>query len=605
MRYKLFKIKNYKGIKETEIDLEGRINPGIFTLVGLNESGKTTILEAIKFLAEGEESSTLTAATLIPRRQRASFSDEVSIKATMELSKADLDDLIELIENEGYKDVAIEQEVSFKRSYKFDKSKYAGEYHETEINITASKKKSSKTPSTLSPLNSPDLFEKIDELLYDHLPPVVFYSDFLYSFPSKIYIDKNGATKSVQKFYSNVMGDVLASLNINLSLNELAEDIKSPKADDIGQVETVLGLMQHKITNTVFGKWNEIFGRKHAGKRILLTPGVEDDGEKSPAAFIKVTLEDGPDSFSIEERSLGFKWFFAFLLLTLFRKERKEVHEEILYLLDEPASNLHPSAQKKILETIKDLGEKNSKLIYTTHSHFLINPEWLEGAYIVKNQALDSEDPLYGDTQETDIAAIKYRKFAAEHPDQKEYFEPILQTLDYQPSHIEMIEPLVVTEGKFDFFTYSYLKKHFFPKYKKINFYPGGGAGSSSDVISLYIAWSKSFVVLLDSDKAGKVALKKYNERFGVKFMSNKLVIYSDVVASWDKKETEHLFNDSDLLKIQQELYPTDTIFNKSYFNESIQKLLIDKKAIKLGKTTLANFEKVFIEINTKLKNQK
>ena len=168
-----------------------------------------------------------------------------------------------------------------------------------------------------------------------------------------------------------------------------------------------------------------------------------------------------------------------------------------------------------------------------------------------------------------------------------------------------MIEPLVVTEGKFDFFTYSYLKKHFFPKYKKINFYPGGGAGSSSDVISLYIAWSKSFVVLLDSDKAGKAALKKYNERFGVKFMSNKLVIYSDVVASWDKKETEHLFNDSDLLKIQQELYPTDTIFNKSHFNESIQKLLIDKKAIKLGKTTLANFEKVFIEINTKLKNQK
>ncbi len=47
MRYTAFKIKNFKGIRELELKLDSAPNSNIFTIVGLNESGKTTIIEAL------------------------------------------------------------------------------------------------------------------------------------------------------------------------------------------------------------------------------------------------------------------------------------------------------------------------------------------------------------------------------------------------------------------------------------------------------------------------------------------------------------------------------------------------------------------------------
>jgi predicted ATP-dependent endonuclease of OLD family len=46
MRYKSFRIRNFKGIKDTTINLQGIGGAGVFAFVGLNESGKTTVLEA-------------------------------------------------------------------------------------------------------------------------------------------------------------------------------------------------------------------------------------------------------------------------------------------------------------------------------------------------------------------------------------------------------------------------------------------------------------------------------------------------------------------------------------------------------------------------------
>ena len=49
----------------------------------------------------------------------------------------------------------------------------------------------------------------------------------------------------------------------------------------------------------------------------------------------------------------------------------------MLFLFDEPASNLHPTAQAALLASLEKLSE-NAVVIYTTHSHHLINPLWLE-----------------------------------------------------------------------------------------------------------------------------------------------------------------------------------------------------------------------------------
>ena len=48
MRISSFEIKNFKGISQCKIELEvAELRNLIITLIGLNESGKTTILEAL------------------------------------------------------------------------------------------------------------------------------------------------------------------------------------------------------------------------------------------------------------------------------------------------------------------------------------------------------------------------------------------------------------------------------------------------------------------------------------------------------------------------------------------------------------------------------
>ena len=49
------KINNFKGIDQIEFDLSKSPRNNVYTLVGINESGKTTILEAINFFEYNDE----------------------------------------------------------------------------------------------------------------------------------------------------------------------------------------------------------------------------------------------------------------------------------------------------------------------------------------------------------------------------------------------------------------------------------------------------------------------------------------------------------------------------------------------------------------------
>ena len=87
MKYKSFYIKNYKGIKELSIDLDKDPKTNIITLVGLNESGKTTILEAISLFSSAPLSENI--HKLIPKSKKFSFTDSIEIHATLELDAND------------------------------------------------------------------------------------------------------------------------------------------------------------------------------------------------------------------------------------------------------------------------------------------------------------------------------------------------------------------------------------------------------------------------------------------------------------------------------------------------------------------------------------
>ena len=93
--------------------------------------------------------------------------------------------------------------------------------------------------------------------------------------------------------------------------------------------------------------------------------------------FISFQIRDGTRRFNVNDRSLGFRWFFAFMLFTQFRVARVSTRP-LLFLFDEPASNLHAAAQQKLIDCFPEIAKGSHALAYTTHSHYMIEPKWLE-----------------------------------------------------------------------------------------------------------------------------------------------------------------------------------------------------------------------------------
>ncbi|MEQ1500437.1 MAG: AAA family ATPase, partial [Parcubacteria group bacterium] len=85
MKYVRFTIKNFKGIQNLEVDLSKYPNGNIFPLAGLNESGKTTILEAINFFQNFDEFKNEELFNFIPKAKAGSFSEKIEISAIIYL----------------------------------------------------------------------------------------------------------------------------------------------------------------------------------------------------------------------------------------------------------------------------------------------------------------------------------------------------------------------------------------------------------------------------------------------------------------------------------------------------------------------------------------
>ena len=72
----------------------------------------------------------------------------------------------------------------------------------------------------------------------------------------------------------------------------------------------------------------------------------------------------------LNRRAEGFKWTFSFIVNFAAETQRAELKEAIL-LLDEPARNLHPTQQMGISDLLKNLAGSN-QVLYATHSPIMI-----------------------------------------------------------------------------------------------------------------------------------------------------------------------------------------------------------------------------------------
>jgi hypothetical protein len=266
----------------------------------------------------------------------------------------------------------------------------------------------------------------------------------------------------------------------------------------------------------------------------------------------------------------------------------------MVFLFDEPASNLHQTAQKALLRSVRELAE-HAVVIYTTHSHHLIEPEWLGTTFVVINRGVDpSVVSAESAARATDIIAVPYRQFAASNPKQSQYFQPILDVLDYAPSKLEMVPAVVMTEGKTDFYLLSYFQTVIFdiPERKRLAFMPGGGAGSLTEPMRLYLSWGRPFVALLDSDPAGRREATRYSGLFG-RIVDGRLLDLATLSGKPEVRGMESLLPEQDRLKIQRIGDPASTTGNKDAFARGLQEALLTGQRVAISATGKRRVEKV------------
>ena len=94
---------------------------------------------------------------------------------------------------------------------------------------------------------------------------------------------------------------------------------------------------------------------------------VEQSDGKIPAILLH---EKSGEIVDLNSTSAGRRWYFTYYFM------KNTLKNGDLFIIDEPAAMLHPIAQKEILKEMLELEHQGIKVIYSTHSPYLIPKNW-------------------------------------------------------------------------------------------------------------------------------------------------------------------------------------------------------------------------------------
>ena len=533
-----FIIENFKGIERVEIDLEGRSTSPVLTLIGLNESGKTTILESLSHFITGDRSvaslfdgpyAKSSGLSLIPMHRKAAFTGEIKVGAEICLDENDINHIKSIAKNHklSIDTTPLHNPVNATKTFKFEDSVFKEIENTWSLELLVKKGRSKGFSEYVRPTEEgdDDLWGDCVAFIEENLHRVSYFPTFLVDMPARIYLQYHQGESAQNRHYRYVLQDILNSLDEGLSLEKhVAKRIRDYKDSQESTnwlsmffgspsktpIDSVFQKISSAVTKEVIGSWQRIFQRAISAQSISIDWNV--DAEKNDLPYATFHVSDGESKYAINERSLGFRWFFSFLLFTCFKKKNKR---KTIFIFDEPAANLHAKALAELLTSFSKIASDGNKIIYSTHSHHMINPRWLGAAYIVENAALDYDgaDNFGLDTTPTKITATPYRKFVSNFPTRSSYFQPVIEKLEYIHPEVVGSAPYLVVEGITDYYAFNLAGRISGRKYN-FNILPGSGSGSSGPIISQLMAQGQPFFILLDDDTEGRKAAKKYTEEW-------------------------------------------------------------------------------------------
>ena len=94
---------------------------------------------------------------------------------------------------------------------------------------------------------------------------------------------------------------------------------------------------------------------------------VESDQQGKLSIFLN---ENTGERIELNETSAGRRWYFTYYFM------KNLLDEGDIFIIDEPAATLHPLAQREVMAELTELVRRGIKVVYSTHSPYLIPKEW-------------------------------------------------------------------------------------------------------------------------------------------------------------------------------------------------------------------------------------
>ena len=607
MKLKKFRIKNYKSITDSG---DCYLTDTISILAGKNESGKTSILEALedfdtdKNIREGAKPIKLPDAK-----------PEISI--TFEVDKNTIKDILKEINSpeKATADVELEVIKTFPNIYTFGASTLENELFggkeiekiQKSIKDRWGKVKSlhAKYPQLGSNLfdfefsdltNEKNLFTdfknattlnipQIDEKERDNFSKLLTETEAEIQNLENSFVTKGKFLEALKQWIPNFIlftsfEDVFPNKIpfAELETNEWIKDLSVISDLDVATIKNSPDRDKHKHKKDVNITLNKDY--KKFWTQDISNLSVDWDSQ-----YLYFWIEEDDYPYEPSLRSKGRQWHLAFYV-----KVSARANENVpnIILIDEPGLFLHAKAQENVLSKLEDSAKK-TQLIFATHSPYLLEADKLNRIRLVHRTK------KFGTRIENKVHALA----------DKETLTPIMTAIGLELnagiSSLDKVNNIIV-EGPSDVYYLNAFKKIL--NKNSANFIFGGGAGNMPFVGTILHGWGGKVIYLYDNDQGKKD---------GEKNLKDNWLVTKDLILSVlnTTGSIEDIFSPPNFKEfVLGDTSKTYSESNSEHVKKSkLDKVLLAKKfleivqsstAIKLDKTTIDNLTKLFENIESK-----
>lgn len=479
MRLDKIQIKNFKSIQFLEFDIKKYSDSYTTMLLGINEVGKSNILQAMSFLNVPTED--FNYSDLHHQKDTGNNDVDLYFYFSFENKKTYLDEIKTKVHNGEilkFELINIEKNVYLRSPEKKFKVVYSFEVNNLAENLFI--KKIAAENFAVSNESSDETFVPLTrEVFEEHFESIIiniikkYENRAMIWKPSKEYLL---TSVNLHEFKNNIESNIpLKNIFILAGYDNLKKINEQINQINIMHLRKMLmKTLSVKTTEYIKSIWNHDINLDiEITEQGIFNVSIKDDGEKNEFNY-----------YPMDVRSEGFKQFIS-LILSLSIESRK-IHSNRLILIDEPETHLHPSGIRDLGKELLEIG-KDNYLFVSTHSPFIIDKKQKERNIIIKK----------------DYSAYTIKKEI--HVDDDIHDDQVLEEAFGINVYKDLLIPhRILVEGKSDQLI---LKRSF--QIKECPYGITNGTGSNIITLASKLNYEEiKILVLVDDDAEGK----KYKE---------------------------------------------------------------------------------------------